>query len=197
MPSADSRDRRTLTAKQVEELLATAATPRPAADAAAHDAARIRDRYIAIRFEGIARSSADLADAARVIKSARLEFEEGSPETALELLELAIEQNYREPSLWLAELEIAFLMRDGPHFTETAREFREAHPDSDKWEEINRLGHALMPEEALFRESERRANAHYGPWPDLPNWIGAPWDLTAEVQAADFHMALTRETSEP
>src|SRR5205085_6441185 len=128
------------------KLLATAATPRPAADTAAHDAARTRDRYIAIRFEGIARSSADLADPARVIKAARLEFEEGFPENALELLELAIEQNYKEPSLWLAELEIAFLMRDPRHFTETAREFREAHPQSDKWEEINRLGHALAPD---------------------------------------------------
>ncbi len=192
MANAGARERRTLTARQVEKILGTAGKPRPV-DSEALDAAHVRDRYIAIRFEGVARSSADLADPTRVIKAARLEFEEGYPEYALELLELAVEQNQGEQALWLAELEIAFLMRDGLRFVETAREFREAHPSSEAWTEINRLGHALVPDEALFRGLGKRANEHYGPWPNLPNWIGAPWDLTAEVLAADFHLALTRE----
>jgi len=36
----------------------------------------------------------------------------------------------------------------------------------------------------------RRDHEHYGPWPDLPNWIQANWDLTAEVIASDFHRIL-------
>ncbi len=192
MGKVRATERRTLTARQVTKVLAAAKLP--LADAAMLDAARIRDRYIAIRFEGIARSSADLTNPGRVIKSARLEFDEGFPEIALELLGLAIEQNPGEESLWLAEIEIAFLMRDGRRFLESAREFREAHRDSKAWTEINRLGHALVPDEPLFSELGQRANEHYGPWPNLPNWIGAPWDLTAEVLAADFHMALMRET---
>jgi hypothetical protein len=37
-----------------------------------------------------------------------------------------------------------------------------------------------------------RDHDHYGPWPHLPNWIQAPWDLTGEVIAADFHRAMAR-----
>src|SRR5260221_2693843 len=64
---------------------------------------RIRDRYISVRFEGIARSAADLDDPMRVIKASRLAFEEGHPESALELLELAVDQHPFEKSLCLAE----------------------------------------------------------------------------------------------
>ncbi|HEX4782197.1 MAG TPA: hypothetical protein VH301_15655 [Usitatibacter sp.] len=175
----------------MEKLLAAAAKTRPA-DPRSREAARVRDRYIAVRFEGIARSSADLSDPERVIKAARLQFEEGHPEAALELIELAVEQDRSEPSLWLAELELAFLLRMRRHFIETARAFREAHPGTDAWTEIDRLGRALAPDEPTFRERGKRAHDHYGPWPHLPNWIGAPWDLTSEVLGADFHAAMTQ-----
>jgi len=154
---------------------------------------KIRDRYIGIRFAGVAHSAEDLEDTPRVIKAARLAFEEGLVDTALELLELAIEQSGREPALWLAELEILFLMRDAPQFVASARAFRHAFPKSAEWPEVSRLGRALAPDEPLFgaRQGERR-HERYGPWPDLPNWIRAPWDLTSEVDAADFHRALVQ-----
>jgi hypothetical protein len=155
---------------------------------------KIRDRYIAVRFEGVARSGADLEDAPRVIKASRLAFEEGHPERALELLELAIEQKPFEISLWLAELEMSFLLRDAGRFVDSARAFRAAHPAAGQWAEIERLGRALAPDEPLFGARQGpRAHEHYGPWPHLPNWIQAPWDLTAEVSAADFRRAMLGE----
>lgn len=155
---------------------------------------RIRDRYISVRFEGVARSSADLQDPVRVIKASRLAFEEGHAETALELLELAIEQHPFERSLWLAELEMAFLLRMSERFVDSARAFRAAHPKSAEWPEIERLGRALAPDESLFGARQGpRAHEHYGPWPHLPNWIQAPWDLTAEVSGADFRRAMLRD----
>jgi hypothetical protein len=155
---------------------------------------RIRDRYIGVRFEGIVRSAAELQDAARVIKASRLAFEEGHPESALELLELAIEQNPFEKSLWLAELETAFLVRNATRFVDSARAFRAAHPQSAEWPEVERLGRALAPGEELFGARQGpRAHEHYGPWPHLPNWIQAPWDLTAEVSGADFRRAMLHE----
>ena len=42
----------------------------------------------------------------------------------------------------------------------------------------------------------RRDHDHYGPWPDLPNWIQANWDLTAEVVAVDFHRILKRRAAD-
>ncbi len=154
---------------------------------------RIRDRYIAIRFEGILNSSADLRDTVGLIKASRLAFEEGASETTLELLELAIEQNPGDESLWLAELEITYLLRDTAQFIESARAFRVAHPTSTAWPELQRLGRGIAPDETLFGPRRGpRDHEHYGPWPHLPNWIQAPWDLTAEVSAADFHRAMSQ-----
>jgi hypothetical protein len=152
---------------------------------------RIRDRYIGARFPGVARSCADLEKPDRVVKSARLYFEDGQSETALELLDVAIEQDSRAEPLWLAQLEILFLTRNAPRFVEAARAFRAMHPASEAWSEVARLGRALAPAESLFGPAAGpRDHDHYGPWPDLPNWIQANWDLTAEVVASDFHRIL-------
>ena len=153
---------------------------------------RIRDRYIGIRFAGIVRSAEDLSNAPRIIRAARAAFEEDHAETALELLELAIEQNLDEKQLWLADLEIAFLVRNAHRFVASARAFRAQFREPAEWNEISRLGRALAPDEALFGARQgARKHEHYGPWPDLPNWILAPWDLTHEIAAADFHRAMT------
>lgn len=152
---------------------------------------RIRDRYIGARFPGVARAAADLENPERVVKTARLYFEDGQADTALELLDVAIEQDSRAEPLWLAQLEILFLIRDSQRFIETARAFRALHRASDAWDEITRLGRALAPQETMFGAANgRRDHEHYGPWPDLPNWIQANWDLTAEVIASDFHRIL-------
>ena len=50
---------------------------------------KIRERYVAARFPGVARTLADLHSSDRVIKAARLCFEDEQPELALELLEIA------------------------------------------------------------------------------------------------------------
>lgn len=154
---------------------------------------RIRDRYVSARFPGIARCAADLANPEVVIKAARLLFEEEQPELALEMLELATDEAPEEASLWLARLEILFLTRDREGYVAAARAFRLEHPVNEAWTEVERLGRAIAPGEALFGAMlGPRAHEHYGPWPHLPNWIRAPWDLTAEVVAADFHRALKK-----
>ena len=157
---------------------------------------KIRDRYISARFPGVARGSNELQSPTAVIKSARLLFEEEQAELALELLELAVEETPHESQLWLARLEILFLLRDRDGFVATARAFQEAHRDHEAWPEVERLGRAIAPDEPLFGATAGpRDHEHYGPWPHLPNWIQAPWDLTAEVVAADFHRAVTRMTA--
>jgi len=163
--------------------------PAPLGEAAL--AARLRDRYIAARFGGTMRSSADLLQVEMVIKAARLCFEEERYDCAQELLDMAIEQSPGDVSLRLAQLEIAFLRRDADLFTRLATEFRAVFPRAGEFAEIARLGRSIAPGEALFAAgAPAGANAHYGPWPDMPNWIQASWDLTAEVLAADFHRAM-------
>ena len=166
-----------------------------AADPRAYDARRRRnrDRYIGARFAGVARGGADLEHAERVIHAARLYFEDGQAHTALELLELAVAQSPREPALALARLEILFLERDASGYANAARDFINAHPSDESWHEVARLGRELVPGDTLFGDpAGPRDHEHYGPWPHLPNWIRASWDLTAEVTAADFHGAMAR-----
>ncbi|HEX4782680.1 MAG TPA: hypothetical protein VH301_18120 [Usitatibacter sp.] len=158
---------------------------------------RIRDRYIGARFPGVARSASDLENPERVVKCARLYFEDGQLDAALELLDMAIEQDSRAEALWLAQLEILFLSRDAARFVECARAFRALHGASGEWAEVARLGHAIAPREGLFgQKAGPRGHEHYGPWPDLPNWIQASWDLTAEVLASDFHRLMKRRQGE-
>ena len=152
---------------------------------------KMRDRYIAARFPGVAHSGADLADSGTVIEAARHWFEDARPALAFELLQLAIEEAPQDPAPALARIELRFLMRDAAGFVQAARAFRAAHPKHEAWEEVCRLGRAIAPQDPLFgTPGAARAHEHYGPWPHLPNWIQAPWDLTAEVCAVDFHRAL-------
>jgi hypothetical protein len=166
------------------------------ADPRTYDSRRrkIRDRYISTRFPGVATCSSDLESADRVVKAARLYFEEERNDAALELLELAIEECPRETPLWLARLEILFLIRNAAGYVETASDFHREHPGAEEaWAEVCRLGRALAPAETLFGSRVGpRDHEHYGPWPHTPNWIQAPWDLTAEIIAADFHRAVSR-----
>ena len=133
-----------------------------------------------------------------MIKVARLYFEDRQVDLALELLELAVDGNPRAEAMRLAQLEILFLARDAARFCACAAAFRATHRTSDAWAEVQRLGKALAPAEPLFgAASGPREHEHYGPWPHLPNWIQASWDLTAECVAADFHRAVKRLASFP
>jgi hypothetical protein len=165
-------------------------------DASSLDARRrkLRDRYIAARFPGIAKGGADLAQEDEVIRAARLLFEDERADDAIELLELAIEESPANPAPALARLEILYLARDASGFVEAAQAYRVRHGASgEAWAEICRLGRALAPQEGLFAgDVAARDHEHYGPWPHTPNWIRAPWDLTAEVAAVEFHQALAR-----
>jgi hypothetical protein len=154
---------------------------------------KIRERYISARFPGVARTAAELQSADRVIKAARLYFEDEQADLAVELLDVAAQEAPHESPIWLARLEILFLMRDASGFLAAARAFRQAHPRHEAWPEVERLGRALVPGEPLFGEtSGPREHEHYGPWPHTPNWIQAPWDLTPEITAADFHRNASR-----
>ena len=155
---------------------------------------RLRDRYISVRFPGVAKCSQDLEASSQVIKAARLYFEDEQSKRSIELLELAIEQHPEVEPLWLALIEILFLVRLRNEFCKVAARFKVQHPHSKHWQEVARLGAVIAGDNLMFRSSVAgpRAHEHYGPWPDLPNWIQAPWDLTAEVSAADFHARMNQ-----
>ena len=154
-----------------------------------------RDRYVAARFPGILSSSADLDDIDQVVTVARLLFEEDHYDDAQELLQIAIARSGSEP-LRLARLELTFLRRDASRYIDLARELRQAHPKTREWAEVARLGRLVAPRETLFDSAgPERPDSHYGPWPDMPNWIQASWDFTPDAFAAELHRDLKHEPS--
>jgi hypothetical protein len=152
---------------------------------------RIRDRYISVRFAGVARSAADLDNPARVMKAARLAYEEQQAEIALELLRLAIGQNGMDPQLRIAELELAWQVHDAHRYVAAAGVFKELFPRSLEWPEVARLGYQLAPSEPMFAGAPRAARAA----DDRPRWIEPPWDDMAPSDAADFHRVMMQEPS--
>lgn len=149
---------------------------------------RIRDRYIAVRFPGLP-SGVHAQDPSTFVKVARLYFEDDDAERSIELLQYATDVLPAEEKLWLARLEILFLRRQADAFVTVARQFHERFPHSGAWGEVARLGYRFAPREMLFaagRPSDQPMDAHYGAWPESPNWIEAPWDLTGEVLAVEL-----------
>lgn len=155
-------------------------------------AQRIRERYLAARFPGVLKSTADLADTARIIKCARLLFEDGFAARAGELLDLASEAHPLVEATWLANLEIAFLNHDPERYIRLAHAFNRARPESADWPEVKRLGHRLAPMHPRFAGTGERERDfdHSGPWPQMPNWIQANWDFTSEMAAAEMRSRL-------
>ncbi|HEX5130482.1 MAG TPA: hypothetical protein VFV90_12085 [Usitatibacter sp.] len=206
-PAAPARNvrhpapRRAAPAARAPEMKPLAWEPQPASRPALAGSAltqRMRDRYIAARFPGVAAACQDLLDADRVIRAARLYFEERADDLAFELLKMAIDQSPRSEALRLAQLEIAYLRRSRGRYVSLARSLRNVMPESPNWAEVCRLGRALAPDEGLFAGAKPSgSHAHYGPWPDVPNWIRASWDFTPEALAVEFRRALLRGRSEP
>jgi hypothetical protein len=153
---------------------------------------RILERYIGARFTGVAVRGEDFLDAPRIVKAARLFFEDRQIERAVELLKLATEVNPAHEAPWLAMLEILFLGSDSAGYARAARRFASSHPASENWPVIRSLGRKLGLDDSVITQGlshvERYPN--YGPWQGLPNWIQAPWDLTNDAALAELHSRL-------
>lgn len=176
-------------APAARQAIATARAP-AAREAATTDPlrARIRERYFAVRFPG-APAGAAAKDPSEFIKVARLYFEDEDAERAVELLQYAADALPGEERLWLARLEILFLSRRADAFVTDAREFQKRFPKTAAWPQVARLGFLLAPKEMVFaagRPTGQSVDSHYGAWPESPNWIEAPWDLTGEVLAVEL-----------
>ena len=169
----------------------------PAADAGAAFAdpvrRRIRDRYISVRFAGVARGAADLENPTRVIKAAWLCFEERHGEAALELLRLACAQNPMESLLHVAQLDLAWRLRDRERFVQAARAFHGLFPRSAEWPELMRLGRDLAPDEVLFAQSRIAGRVEAG---GTPRWLQPPWEVAPPLEAAEFHRAMVAEAAD-
>lgn len=178
-----------------EETVKAVPIGAPRRVASAPEAARIRDRYILARFPGVMSKSEDLADTGAVIKAARLYFEDGLAARGLELLQLASELDATREGVWLARLQMHFLLRDASGFADTAAGMRQPHFASSHWSQVAELGQNLGIPEAFFAGLGIRSvpALHPGHLPPVPDWLQSERDLTPEVAAAQLHSRLLME----
>ena len=180
----------TVAAPRAATPRASAAAPRPEpAQLPDHVRARIREHYFRSRFPDVPLPTPGSNDATAIVKAARLYFEDGDTARAVELLRQTADLLPRLERILLAKLELHYLDHNEIAFTETARIFAERFPSSTEWPSVARLGWRLAPSEALFanaRPAKVARDDQYGAWPEVPNWIDAPWDLTGEVLAVEM-----------
>ena len=108
---------------------------------------------------------------------------------AVELLQQAAEILPREDRLLLAKLEIHFLSREAAPFAATAKVFEQRFPASVEIPKIRRMAERLNAE-ARAASGAGGTDERYGAWPEIANWIEAPWDLTSEVLAVELRSRL-------
>lgn len=167
----------------------TAAPGAPAPRTFDYVAHRIRERYFRARFPEIEPPNATSPDPGPIIKSARLYFEDGDVARAVELLQQSSEILPREDRLLLAKLEIHFLSREAAPFAATAKIFEQRFPASVEIPKIRRMAERLNAE-ARVAAGAAGPDERYGAWPEIANWIEAPWDLTSEVLAVELRSRL-------
>jgi hypothetical protein len=168
------------------------------------DAEELRRRYMRERFPELATGMVNLDDAASVVKSARLLYEDGAAPRAVELLQFALESHPEELRHWLALFEIYRLERLTGEFAALAQRFHERFGESEHWHKVRYFGREIDPSNTLYqdvvdklstigpRESRRlAAAASFDPLAE--NWLNAPMDFENEVLANELRNALMQK----
>ncbi len=154
-----------------------------------------RLRYMEERYAEIANASISVNDADSIIDAARLYYEEGQVQKAIELLTYALEERPAQLRFWLALIEIYRLERMTPEFCILAAKFRDLHSGADVWAKVQHIGRDLDPSNPLFAAALGRLGLpderEFDPMSE--NWLNAPMDLTSDVLMVELRSSLLDE----
>jgi hypothetical protein len=130
------------------------ATPREPTRIPDEDRAELRRRYMAERFPEVENGALVLDDPRSVVNAARLLYDDGVTDRAIELLHFAIEQDPDETAPWLALFDIFRRERLSGEYAHLAERFRERHGDSDAWPKVRSVGRSIDPDHPLYEGAE-------------------------------------------
>lgn len=145
---------------------------------------RLRDRYIDVRFPQIAETNTSLNNTSAVLRCARQFLDDERPALAVELLELALEEDPSQRAAWLFLIEYAFLESDAPRLAELAAAYAARFGRDDASVVIDAMGHELMPQHPQFRHVTQTAA--------LPNWSSLAAAGRDDGKQKLYHAALLR-----
>jgi hypothetical protein len=118
--------------------------------APAEDMRARRMRYLQSRYQDIAIMKPPLDAPQRLLNQAGRINDEGAAEFAKHLLKYAAYSRPQTEEFWLALLEHLYLEKFANDFIVNAKWFRQYHPHSKNWDEVQRIGYLLDPTEPLF-----------------------------------------------
>jgi hypothetical protein len=133
------------------------------------DTAELRRRYLEERFPEIVNGTLALSDPASVVNAARLMYEDGAATRALELLQLAIENDPAPMAPWLALFEVYRLERLRGEYASLAVRFMERYQGTLEWRKVRFVGRDLDPGNPLYEDTEPALDFD----PARENWLHA------------------------
>jgi hypothetical protein len=147
--------------------------PSQAANSEAHpipeDIRGRRMRYLQSRYHDIAILMPPLDAPLRLLKQAGRIHDEGAVDYAKRLLKYAVYSRPYTEEFWLGLLELLYREKFANDYLVNAKWFREYHPESSNWDEIQRIGYLLDPGAPLF--SNAAAWSHEEPI--MGTWLPA------------------------
>jgi hypothetical protein len=152
---------------------------------------RLRDRYVATRFAQFPEPGVALRHTSEMVRWARQLLDDDQPRLAVELLQLALEEDPNQRPLWLFLIELAFLNSDTPSFNALADEFKQRFNMIGKADEAVKTIDAMGIE--LDHSDPRYANA--GEPEMLPNWSNPEFAARNEERQRKFHASLVEAMS--
>jgi hypothetical protein len=116
-----------------------------------------RLRYLESRYQDIAILKPRLDAPESLLNQANRLRDEGAHDYAKRLLKYAAYSRPQTEAFWVALLEALFQEKFRNDFVVNAKWFHEHHPHSTRWHEVQRFGHRIAPEEALFASATKRS----------------------------------------
>jgi hypothetical protein len=147
---------------------------------------RLHDRYVISRFPVISDPRQDLRDVERIIRYSRELFDDEQPRRAIELLRLAIEEDQSQRALWLALIELCFLVRDSTRFSELILAFSAEFALDLELPTLGAMRRELMPQDESMEGAPRLL--------ELPNWSVPADSVKNEALQKQFHARLQHAT---
>lgn len=143
---------------------------------------RMRDRYVSTRFPQFGEPRESLRHMSNILRWARQLIEDEQPRLALELLQLAIEEDPNQRQTWLALIELTFLDGNVAYFDDLATAFEDRFYGDEALPIIHAMGHDLSPHDARYADVK-------GGIP-LPNWSVVEIPNRDAVLQRKFHAAM-------
>ena len=130
----------------------------------AEDNVELRRRYIEERFPEILSGALAIHDPASVVKAARLLYDDGAIARAIELLQLAIEQDPTPKAPWLALFEILRRESLAQEYAILARRFGHRFAAAPEWPAVLAAGREIDPDNTLYADSTQTFDARGNDW---------------------------------